>query len=73
MFKNTFFAKEPWFLKVIYVLAFLGIVYNIYLLIFTKNDIDALIQLLSSGSLSILLLRSFFKDQKKKLTPVFEF
>lgn len=65
MFKNTFFAKEPWFLKVIYVLAFLGILYNIYLLIFTKNDIDALIQMLSSGSLSILLVRRFFKDQKK--------
>ena len=65
MFKNTFFAKEPLFLKVIYVLAFLGIVYNIYLLIFTKNDIDALIQLLSSGSLSILLVRRFLKEQKK--------
>ncbi len=65
MFKNTFFTKEPWFLKVIYVLAFLGILYNIYLLIFTKNDIDALIQMLSSGSLSILLVRRFFKDQKK--------
>ena len=64
MFKNTYFAKEPWFLKVIYVLAFFGILYNIYLLIFTKNDIDALIQMLSSGSLSILLLRRFFKDQK---------
>ena len=65
MFKNTYFAKEPWFLKAIYVLAFFGIIYNIYLLIFTKNDIDALIQLLSSGSLSILLVRRFLKEQKK--------
>ena len=65
MFKNTYFAKEPWFLKVIYVLAFLGIMYNMYLMIFTTNDINPLVLMLTSGSVSILLLRRFLKEQKK--------
>jgi hypothetical protein len=65
MFKNTFFAKEPRFLKVIYVLAFLGIVYNIYLLIFTQNDIDYLLRLFCTATFGFFYFRKMLKDQKK--------
>ena len=65
MFKNTYFAKEPWFLKVIYVIAFFGILYNIYLLIFTKNDSDPIIRIFSSATFMILIFRKILKDQKK--------
>jgi hypothetical protein len=65
MFKNTFFAKEPLFLKVIYILAFLGIIYNMYLMIFTTNDINPLILRLTSGTVSVLIFRKMLKDQKE--------
>ncbi len=65
MFKNTYFAKEPWFLKVIYILTFLGIMYNMYLMIFTTNDINPLVLMLTSGTVSVLIFRKMLKDQKK--------
>ncbi len=65
MLKNTFFAKEPGFLKAIYGIGFLGILYNIYLLIFTNNDSDPIIRIFSSVTFTILIFRKLFKDQKK--------
>jgi hypothetical protein len=65
MLKNTFFAKEPWFLKVIYVLAFLGITYNLYLLIFTPKVINPIIQIITSVIFTFFLFRKFLKDKKR--------
>ena len=66
MLKNTFFAKEPRYLKVIYAIAFLGIMYNLCLMIFTTNDINPLVQMISAGTFGILTFRKLFNDQKKK-------
>jgi hypothetical protein len=65
MLKNTYFAKEPWFLRIIYAFAFLGLMYNLYLMIFTTNDINPLVLMLTSGAFSFLIFRKMLKDQKR--------
>ena len=65
MLKNTFFAKEPLFLKVIYAFTFFGIMYNLYILIFSNKNINPIIQLITSGTFAFLIFRKFLKDKKK--------
>jgi len=65
MFNNTFFAKEPWFLKVIYVLAFLGITYNLYLLVFSPKEINQNIHIITSVTFAFFLFRKFLNDKKR--------
>lgn len=63
MVKNTFFANEPWFLKVIYGFALASYIYMIASVLFGKEDFSLVLRLLCPTVIVFLIYRKFLSQK----------